>query len=110
MKNRLYTGSEDLMNYAHPELDAMIEKGAKALDPKERAKIYQEINEKLMAEMPLTATWMTNSWYAMTKKVRIPLFDVLADPTSLYDVEVGPSFTHRLDTWNYHVEQWDMDQ
>jgi len=110
LKNRLYTGSEDLMNYAHPELDAMIEKGAKALDPKERAKIYQEINEKLMAEMPLTATWMTNSWYAMTKKVRIPLFDTLKDPTSLYDVEVGPSFTHRLDTWNYHVEQWDMDQ
>ena len=109
LKNRLHTNSENLMRYASPEFDVLIEAGGNAIDPKERAKIYREIAEILMQDMPLSTTYMTNSWYAMRKEVRIPHFDSVGDPTSLYDVQVAPSFTHRLDVWNYHVEEWDLD-
>ena len=110
LKNRLHTSSENLMRYASPEFDKMIEAGGNTLDPRERAKIYQEIAEKLMTEMPMTTTYMTNTWYAMRNEVRIPHFDSIGNPSSLYDVEVAPSFTHRLDVWNYHSEDWDLDQ
>ena len=110
LKNRLHTNSENLMRYASPEFDVLIEAGGNAIDPKERVTIYREIAEILMRDMPLSTTYMTNSWYAMTKKVRIPHFDSVGDPTSLYDVQVAPSFTHRLDVWNFHAEEWDLDK
>ncbi len=109
LKNRLHTNSENLMRYANPEFDKLIDAGGAAIDPNERVKIYREIAEVLMRDMPLSTTYMTNSWYAMRKEVRIPHFDTVGDPTSLYDVQVAPSFTHRLDVWNYHVEEWDLD-
>ena len=107
---RFFSTGENYTRYGNPELDKMIVAGRTALDPRERAKIYQEIAEIMMRDMPYTTTYMTNSWYAMRTEVRIPHFDTIGDPTSLFTVEVAPSFTHRLDVWNYHVEEWDIDR
>jgi len=94
----------------NPDLRAMIIAGKTELDRNARAKIYQDINDILIEDLPYGGWFMTHSWYPQNTKLRIPHFDRVKNATSLATVPVIPAFTHRLNVWKYHPEEWDITQ
>ena len=106
------TTDEDETGYTllNPDLRAMIIAGKTELDRNARASIYQDINDILIEDLPYGGWFMTHSWYPQNTKLRIPHFDRVKNATSLATVPVIPAFTHRLNVWKYHPEEWDITQ
>lgn len=76
--------------YSNPEVDALLEKGARTFDPEERKAIYREVQELVRADLPF-----------------LPLFSY----TQVYGRKAGldgfvPNTNTRSETWNAASWYW----
>jgi peptide/nickel transport system substrate-binding protein len=62
--------SGNFVNYANPEVDALIEQGIASTDQEERARIYQEIQTILLADLPWINLFVANQYEAMKEHVQ----------------------------------------
>jgi peptide/nickel transport system substrate-binding protein len=62
--------SGNFVNYANPEVDALIEQGIATTDQNERARIYQEIQTILLEDLPWINLFVANQYEAMKTNVK----------------------------------------
>jgi peptide/nickel transport system substrate-binding protein len=62
--------SGNFVNYANPEVDALIEQGIATTDQDERARIYQEIQTLLLEDLPWVNLFVANQYEAMKTNVK----------------------------------------
>jgi peptide/nickel transport system substrate-binding protein len=62
--------SGNFVNYANPEVDALIEQGIATTDQDERARIYQEIQTILLEDLPWVNLFVANQYEAMKTNVK----------------------------------------
>jgi peptide/nickel transport system substrate-binding protein len=62
--------SGNFVNYANPEVDALIEQGIATTDQEERARIYQEIQTILLEDLPWVNLFVANQYEAMKTTVK----------------------------------------
>jgi len=74
------------------EVDALLEKGRTTLDEAERAKVYEEVNKRLIAIAPSIFAQDQTSVFAASDKVSVP---ALTDPSKAFAL-AGFGFTFRL--------------
>ena len=74
------------------EVDALLEKGRTTLDEAERAKVYEELNKRLVAIAPSIFAQDQTAVFAASDKVSVP---ALSDPSKAFAL-AGFGFTFRL--------------
>lgn len=60
----------NFVNYSNPDLDTLIDQGIAVTDQAERAKIYQEIQQKLLEDLPWISLFVANQYEAMKTSVK----------------------------------------
>ena len=75
-----------------PEVDALLEKGRTTLDEAERAKVYEEVNQRLLAIAPSIFAQDQTAVFAASNRVSVP---ALSDPSKAFAL-AGFGFTFRL--------------
>ncbi len=62
--------SGNFANYSNPDVDKLIDQGIAVTDQAERAKIYQEIQQKLLEDLPWINLFVANQYEAMKTNVK----------------------------------------
>lgn len=62
--------SGNFVNYSNPDVDALAEQGIAVTDQAERAKIYQEIQQILLEDLPWISLFVANQYEAMKTTVK----------------------------------------
>jgi peptide/nickel transport system substrate-binding protein len=62
--------SGNFVNYSNPDVDALTEQGIASTDQAERAKIYQEIQQILLEDLPWINLFVANQYEAMKTTVK----------------------------------------
>ncbi|MFN8590402.1 MAG: ABC transporter substrate-binding protein [Thermomicrobiales bacterium] len=62
--------SGNFANYSNEEVDKLIEQGIAVTDQAERAKIYQQIQQKLLEDLPWINLFVANQYEAMKSDVK----------------------------------------
>ncbi len=62
--------SSNYMNYANPDVDALIDQGVQATDQAVRAEIYQQIQTILLQDLPWVNLFIANQFEAMKSYVK----------------------------------------
>ena len=62
-------GETNYTGYSNPEMDALLEKAAAALDPEERVRLYSEIQRLYVEEMPAIILNTPKALTVVNKKV-----------------------------------------
>ncbi|MFD2238004.1 peptide ABC transporter substrate-binding protein [Aureimonas populi] len=76
--------------YVNPEVDALLEEGGRTFDPEARRAIYNEVQEKIRADLPL-----------------LPMFQSVTVRGHKEGVEgIRPNINTRIDTWNTAAYYW----
>lgn len=71
LENIFKTGSErNYGSYSNKEVDKLLEEGMKALDEKERIKIYQKMHRLIYDDQPYTWLFYQNAYYGFNKSLR----------------------------------------
>ncbi|MGH7828675.1 MAG: ABC transporter substrate-binding protein, partial [Candidatus Binatia bacterium] len=81
--------------YRNAEVDRLLEKGRKGIDPEERKRIYGEVQKILGSELPCIPLWWVKNVVAMKQNIRgfVPYPD--GDLISLKKVSLAPSHPAR---------------
>jgi peptide/nickel transport system substrate-binding protein len=108
LSSRLMTGGgmQAITGYGDAALDAQILAG-RTSDLAERIRVYQEISERLLIDLPYIPMYVPNNRWVISKKFHWPLISALPEATSVRDVPVASSFQGG-DTVRWHVEEWDI--
>jgi peptide/nickel transport system substrate-binding protein len=68
----------NMVSYANPRVDELLDEGLRTTDPREAAKIYQEVQALIYADQPYTFLWWTDRVVALKDSVEGEEIDMVA--------------------------------
>jgi peptide/nickel transport system substrate-binding protein len=80
----------NVLQYANPEVDSLLAKGAQIFDPEERRKIYNEIQIHIRSDLPLLPLFQYSRIYGQKEGLEGPV----------------PNVNTRVNTWNVAGWYW----
>ena len=109
LNSRYYYDSTgpDPHGYTTPEMDALFDRGPKALSTSEMEEIGKAINDMLVRDLPVAPLWSGARLFTYASKVFVPGFGNRPQPSSLREIDIMPIMMWNAN-WFYHIEQWDV--
>ena len=109
LNSRYYYDSTgpDPHGYTTPEMDALFDRGPRALSTSEMEEIGKAINEMLVRDLPVAPLWSGARLFTYASKVYVPGFGDRPQPSSLREIDIMPIMMWNAN-WFYHIEQWDV--
>jgi peptide/nickel transport system substrate-binding protein len=104
----MHTNSKNAFGYASPEFDAKILAGRQTVDREERIRIYQEIAEEMLEEVPLAPVYRESTLLVYNRRIAWPQIDPMVEATDFSYLGPGKFLLDDEDVLLFYPEQWDL--
>ena len=74
----------NIVGYKNTEVDTLLEKGRKEMDPTLREQTYKEFQTLLLKDIPAVYLYQSTYGYAVSKKIHLPAIDQIGTPSDRF--------------------------
>ena len=104
----LHSAITNVMGYASPELDALLDAVPRALTYEELVELGIAINEMFIEDLPIVVVSSPLRLHTYGAHVWVPGFGRRPQPNELKDIMFTPEFHGEEDSWSYLAHQIDV--